>query len=116
MVKDGQAPVTLEARVAAMRARRAELDARLHGIEKALDVEHSKDWEEAAVEREGDEVMEGMGQSGLSELHMIDSALARVDAGEYGFCAKCGDKIADARLDVLPFTPLCQKCASENQK
>ena len=102
---------SLETRKAQLLSRRTELDRRLHGIEAELDSHQSKDWEELATEREEDEVLEGMGQAGLTEIRMIDLALARVEAGEYGVCVRCGDPISEARLDVLPFTPVCRDCA-----
>jgi hypothetical protein len=40
------------------------LDARLHEIEDELDSHQSKDWEELATEREGDEVLERLGVTG----------------------------------------------------
>ena len=92
--------------------RLVELDSRLHEIEDELDSHQSKDWEDLATEREGDEVLEGLGVSGQAEIQQIKAALARMDAGEYGFCTKCGTQIRDARLDVLPFTPFCASCAT----
>jgi RNA polymerase-binding transcription factor DksA len=91
--------------------RLAELDARLHRIDDALDEPPEKDWEEAAVEREGDEVLESIGTAGLHEIEMIRAALARIEAGEYGFCVKCGAEISQERLNVLPATPFCRNCA-----
>lgn len=52
-----------------------------------------------------------MGTSGQQEIRAITAALARIDADEYGFCVKCGAEIGEARLDVLPYTPFCRKCA-----
>ncbi len=91
--------------------RLSELDSRLHAIESELDEPISKDWEESAVEREGDEVLEALGQSGQEEIARIRAALKRIREGEYGFCARCGDEIAPARLDVVPEAPLCTACA-----
>ncbi len=45
------------------------------------------------------------------ELERIDAALARLDDGTYGECARCGEEIADARLALDPTTPLCRDCA-----
>lgn len=98
-------------RRAVMEARLAELDARLHEIEEEIDSHQSKDWEELAVEREGDEVLERMGVDGQAEMRMIHAALKRMDEGEYGFCVKCGTEISEERLDVLPYTPFCPNCA-----
>ena len=102
---------TIEERRKAMTDRLAELDDRLHEIGEELDSHQSKDWGELAVEREEDEVLEQMGVSGQNEIRMIKAALQRMDDGEYGFCAKCGEEIQPERLDVVPYTPFCRKCA-----
>lgn len=92
-------------------ARLEELNKRLHGIEDTLDEPASHDDEDRATEREEDEVLEGLGISGLKEVQMINAALARVDDGTYGDCMKCGEVISEERLDLLPFTPMCRRCA-----
>lgn len=103
--------VDLETRRAQLTRRLAALDSQLHGIEDELESHNNRDWEDLAVEREGDEVLESLGNKGQAEIRQIKSALARMDAGEYGFCVTCGEKISEDRLDVLPFTPFCRKCA-----
>lgn len=40
----------------------------------------------------------------------IDGALRRIEAGEYGICAACGEKIDVRRLEVAPATTRCMKC------
>ena len=45
------------------------------------------------------------------ELRKIDAALARLDSGEYGWCARCGEEIAAARLRLDPAVPICIDCA-----
>jgi RNA polymerase-binding transcription factor DksA len=102
---------TIATRKAQLQARLDDLTQRLASIETELDTHDSKDWEELASERESDEVLEGMGNSGKQEIRMIEAALKRIEAGEYGFCVTCGAKIEQARLDVLPYTPFCSKCA-----
>ena len=93
--------------------RLAELDQRLHQIEAELDEPQSKDWEESAVEREGDEVLERLGQSGQVEIARIRAALQRMRDGEYGYCVRCGEEISKERLETLPDTPLCRHCAAK---
>lgn len=95
-----------------LEARLAQLQGRLATIEAELDSHESKDWEDLATEREGDEVLERLGQDGQSEIRMIKAALVRLAEGEYGICAKCGADIGDARLDSLPYTPFCRECAA----
>lgn len=41
----------------------------------------------------------------------IEKALARMDEGEYGFCAECGEEIAPKRLELDPTVPTCINCA-----
>lgn len=94
-----------------LRKRLEELETRLAGIEAELESHDSKDWEELAVEREGDEVLEGIGQSGLAEIEKIRAALGRIEDGSYGICLKCGEEISSERLDVVPATPFCRDCA-----
>lgn len=94
-----------------LEARLDELNNRLVQLDEELDSHNSPDWEELAVEREEDEVLESMGQSGMVEIRQIQAALQRIAAGEYGFCAKCGTQISEERLDVLPHTPFCRDCA-----
>jgi RNA polymerase-binding transcription factor DksA len=85
---------------------------RIEEIGTELDAHRSKDWEELAVEREGDEVLEDLGQSAQLELRMIEAALQRIAEGEYGDCVTCGSKVSEDRLDLLPATPFCRNCAS----
>jgi RNA polymerase-binding transcription factor DksA len=87
------------------------LETRLHEIDNELDSHNSRDLEELAVEREGDEVLERLGVSGQAEIARIRAALARMEAGEYGFCVSCGAEISEQRLDLLPATPFCKNCA-----
>ncbi|MCI0703852.1 MAG: TraR/DksA family transcriptional regulator [Planctomycetia bacterium] len=39
------------------------------------------------------------------------AALARLERGTFGRCEVCGQPIARARLDAIPYTPLCIDCA-----
>jgi DnaK suppressor protein len=45
------------------------------------------------------------------ELLRIESAVERVEAGEYGFCLACGAAIPKARLELDPAAVLCMECA-----
>ncbi len=44
-------------------------------------------------------------------LDLIDSALDRINEGEYGRCVQCEGQIAKLRLNAIPYTPVCIKCA-----
>jgi RNA polymerase-binding protein DksA len=43
-------------------------------------------------------------------LAAIDSALARIEAGAYGMCDRCGAPIAHERLEALPWATKCIEC------
>jgi RNA polymerase-binding protein DksA len=40
----------------------------------------------------------------------VDAALARIDAGTFGRCTSCGEPVAEARLEALPWAALCIDC------
>jgi RNA polymerase-binding transcription factor DksA len=44
-------------------------------------------------------------------LEEVSDALGRLDAGTFGRCEECGDPIAKARLQALPYTRYCIACA-----
>lgn len=93
-------------------ARREELLSQLDDIEENLDEPATQDWEDRASERQGDEVLEALGEHDLLELRQIDAALKRVEEGEYGYCVTCGNEISPERLEILPATPFCKTCAA----
>lgn len=41
----------------------------------------------------------------------IRSALSRMETGEFGYCLRCGDGIAEGRLRADPAATLCIDCA-----
>jgi len=45
------------------------------------------------------------------ERVMIDAALTRIRDGDYGYCAECGEEIAEKRLALNPSAALCIRCA-----
>ena len=40
-------------------------------------------------------------------LAAIDAALARIQAGMYGRCERCGEEIEEQRLEAIPYATLC---------
>jgi len=43
-------------------------------------------------------------------IKKIDETIARIDAGEYGYCDSCGVEIGLKRLEVRPTATLCIDC------
>ena len=50
------------------------------------------------------------------QLALVDDALQRLDAGTFGTCQRCGQPIADARLEALPWAAHCIQCQSDIDK
>lgn len=105
--------IDIDKQKARLVARKAELRGRLVRIEDELDEPVSADSDERAVERQDDEVLEAMGEAGIAELRGIEAALDRIAHGRYGTCARCGEDIAEARLEAVPHAALCQACHAE---
>jgi DnaK suppressor protein len=55
-------------------------------------------------------------QSEEDTLAAIEEALQRIEDGTYGACVECGEQIKKMRLNALPFTPLCIRCAEVSQQ
>ena len=50
-------------------------------------------------------------QRSAAELQRIETALVRIRTGDYGYCLKCGEDIAEKRLEVDPGALTCITCA-----
>jgi len=95
-------------------ARRRELLARVQSIESNFrrgDNPLEKDAEEQSLQIEDDDVLKALDEAGRREINGIERALARMDSGTYGTCARCGEAIAPARLRALPAAEHCIRCA-----
>jgi len=80
-------------------------------IESHLRKPGNPDWSERATETENDQVLEEIGRVEQDEIVMIRAALSRIEAGQYGICAVCGEEIAEGRLKTIRFTTRCIDCA-----
>jgi DnaK suppressor protein len=49
-------------------------------------------------------------------LEMIELALQRIEEGIYGQCQECEGTIPKTRLNALPYTAMCVKCASNRDQ
>ena len=47
-----------------------------------------------------------------SRSALVEAALRRMAAGDYGWCKQCGDPIAPRRLALDPAAPTCIVCAA----
>jgi DnaK suppressor protein len=65
---------------------------------------HVGDMASVTAERELDE---GLEEGAQQTLEQVDRALAKLDAGTYGTCERCGKPIAEERLRARPWATLC---------
>lgn len=94
----------------ALRAREAELLAKVSNIDALLDQPGDPDIEEQASNRQADEPLEGVEAIALAEIRAIRRTFARIASGAYGRCRKCGGKISSERLTLLPHADECVRC------
>ena len=68
--------------------------------------------------------MEAIGEKGVNEARLGDvkrrlermvNALARIDAGTYGRCIRCGKDIPAGRLQAVPESLICVPCAEKRK-
>lgn len=109
-----EAPVDTEAVRARLLKRREELQTRASSARADLRHESdplSADFAEQVTQRETDEVLGAISESAREELRRIQSALRRLEEGTYTSCSVCGEPIEEGRLDAVPYTDRCRKCA-----
>ena len=94
-----------------LKARLAELGARVDELDQELREPMSADFAEQATEAEDDETAERLSEAARAEIAQIRSALARLEEGSYGQCVTCGDDIDAKRLDAVPYATQCIECA-----
>ena len=109
--------IDLQAQRRQLLARRMDLRARQARVEH--DRGHSDeplaaDFAEQALQTRNDDVLEGIDQAALAEITEIDAALARIENGRYGTCARCGATIAPQRLLAMPQAVTCVSCSSKS--
>lgn len=96
-----------------MQGLRSELQSRHQRLQAHYAAEpRSADSSERAVECENDEVVESLERATALELAQIEKAIARLDAGNYGICTRCGVVIEPTRLQALPQASECLGCAA----
>ncbi|MET1065106.1 MAG: TraR/DksA C4-type zinc finger protein [Arthrobacter sp.] len=69
-----------------------------------VDDEHDPEGATIAFELAQASALLDQSRQGLAQ---IDAALERIEAGTYGICAVCGERIAEGRLEARPWTPYC---------
>jgi DnaK suppressor protein len=85
-------------------------------LEGLRGAERDPEFEEGAQNEHEQYTLSLLGEVQRREVSMIDAALARIDAGEYGMCVDCETEIDARRLAALPFALLCADCATRRER
>ena len=76
-------------------------------LSSAAGDQHIADHASEMVDREVDVSLE---ENAEQIVYEIDRAVARIDAGVYGRCERCGQEIPEERLEAVPYATLCVTC------
>jgi RNA polymerase-binding protein DksA len=57
-----------------------------------------------------------MAKNARESLHIIESALARIEDRTYGICESCGRPIGKMRLQAFPRATLCMECKQRQER
>jgi RNA polymerase-binding transcription factor DksA len=104
----------LEAAKAKLERRREELLKLIqHGNAGIAEIRAEREIEfgDEAQSEEEQERIALIGEAENGEVARIDAALARIAAGTYGRCARCGELIEARRLEANPYAVQCTECA-----
>ncbi len=79
---------------------------------------YGKDQEDDSIKDLGDQANTAytrefffeLGNGNRELLRDVVAALRKVDDGSFGACERCGEPIAEKRLDALPFARYCIDC------
>ena len=97
-------------------ALRKALNGDLDSFRKFSELNAVGDNVDAAVDCANDEICSQLVEIESRELGQIEHALQRIAGGVYGRCEYCGGKIAEPRLNALPYTNSCIDCQRENER
>jgi DnaK suppressor protein len=114
MTADGSPAGLLAEEHRAARDRLAALERDFSAIVEAAgpanaDDEHDPEGATTAFERQH---VAALLDQARRQLAQVEAAIARLEAGQYGRCERCGQPIAAARLTARPAASTCIRCAS----
>ncbi|HZD40089.1 MAG TPA: BON domain-containing protein [Terriglobales bacterium] len=75
--------------------------------------ERESQLEELAKKEHDTQLLEHLDDREQERIRVIDNALARIEAGTFGSCERCGRFIDESRLRTMPTVALCEQCSAE---
>jgi RNA polymerase-binding transcription factor len=100
-------------------ARREELMrtiARTEEEGRQADDDQTVDLADKAANSYTKEFLFGMTNTDRTILNMIDEALKRIKANEYGLCANCQEEMQQKRLEAVPWAKHCVTCQEKAEQ
>lgn len=99
-------------------AQRREILERLQGLESEWEILSERDIEREEEAQKADltSLFNQLDDLEKQAIEDIDLALTKMAAATYGACEKCGKTISLQRLEALPATRFCKKCAREAEE
>ncbi len=80
------------------------------------DLEATQDPADMAANAYTKELLISMSANDRRLLGLIDEALTRVEASEYGECVNCGEPVLEKRLDAVPWARYCLRCQDMQER
>jgi len=62
------------------------------------------------------QVLLSLGEAERKQLQMVDEALVAMEAGVYGICIDCEDRIPFKRLEAVPYVKRCVACKTKYEE
>ena len=84
------------------------MEAEMYSRER--DSEATQDPADMAANAYTKELLVSMSANDRRLLELIDEALERIEAGEYGNCVHCGEPVQERRLEAVPWARHCLRC------
>jgi DnaK suppressor protein len=81
-----------------------------------VESDNSKDLVDIASSDIDKKTLDALGAQEMKRLRLIESALARIDAGRYGICLKSGKEIPKERLEAIPYALYCVEYQTEIER
>jgi RNA polymerase-binding transcription factor len=106
-------------RVELQRRRRVILETFRRGgaeLDALRSAERDPEFEEGAQTEHEQYTLSKLGEVQQREISLIDAAISRIDAGEFGICRDCEMEIDPKRLQAVPYALYCTDCATRRER
>jgi DnaK suppressor protein len=82
---------------------------------RTLDAGSSADSADRADENYTKEFLFSLSENDRRLLRLVEVAINRIDEGEFGLCASCGEDIESKRLQAVPWASYCLGCQEKKE-